>query len=369
MALRGAVVLATVFVAQSVVGFQPRPIAITARRRTQLSLSAGETLDVLQKLQVQDVKTGRKLPVLSNKQQFMMNPFQPKKKTLLVIMPALGDFDTAEYAEQLCAVEQDLVRANIDLKMIGIGDQASGRKFCAFNKIPSSISMCVDPMASLHSKLNLHRGPNWDVPSWIPNSILQWFAEYTGSKANTPDMQRDVARSWLNYMAMCAGIAAPDTLPEILRGYFGDKNAPERLGAEESVSVGDNDFIVVKGTTDVKLGPIQYQSLWKNEAGYQRPAELATVRLRAMVEVLTNFDEYVPDQSILEWRGATFLFSEDNDTILYEHRDTGVLAYSKTMPRPLAYLQPYIGDKALNPLQLGDSSMDKIQVDAAINQS
>jgi hypothetical protein len=73
-----------------------------------------------------------------------------------------------------------------------------------------------------------------------------------------------------------------------------------------------------------------------------------------MVEVLSNFSQYVPDQKYLHLRGATFLLDADG-RVLYEHRDTGVLAYSKTMARPLTFLQPYIGDKALNPLQLGDN--------------
>ena len=53
--------------------------------------------------------------------------------------------------------------------------------------------------------------------------------------------------------------------------------------------------------------------------------------------------------------GATYIFDSEG-RLEYEHRDTGVLAYSETMPRPLTFLQPYIGDRALNPLGLGDST-------------
>lgn len=115
--------------------------------------------------------------------------------------------------------------------------------------------------------------------------------------------------------------------------------------------VGDN-AIVIRGTTDVKLGHIEYQSLWKNEKGYLRPAELATVRLRGIAECLTNFAEYVPDQTRVHLRSANFLF-DGSGNILYEHRDTEVLAYSGTMPRPLSLLEPFIGAKALYPLGLG----------------
>jgi len=53
-------------------------------------------------------------------------------------------------------------------------------------------------------------------------------------------------------------------------------------------------------------------------------------------------------------RGATFLFDNKSQDVVYEHVDNGVLAYGKTMARPLTFLEPYIGAKALNPLGLGD---------------
>ena len=289
---------------------------------------------------------------------------------LVIIMPQLGDFDSAEYAELLSAVQQDLEDNKIALRIVGLGDETSAKTFANFSGLNLD-SIRVDPNGNIHSALNLHRGPNWDVPSFVPNFILEWFADYCGAKKSS-DGTRDVkaiARSWLNYMAMCAGICAPDTLPEILRGYFGDKDAPERLRADDIVTVpgiskgnkeeDDNEpFIKIKGITDVKLGPLEYQSLWKNEKGYQRPAELATIRLRFMVEVLTNFGTYVPDQRFLDYRGASFLFGgEMNNQIVYEHVDTGVLSYSKTMKRPLSFLEPYIGKKALNPLELGDTKV------------
>ena len=39
-------------------------------------------------------------------------------------------------------------------------------------------------------------------------------------------------------LAMCAGIGAPGTLQEILRGYFGDKRAPERFRDDDVVKAG-----------------------------------------------------------------------------------------------------------------------------------
>jgi hypothetical protein len=91
-----------------------------------------------------------------------------------------------------------------------------------------------------------------------------------------------------------------------------------------------------------------------DERGYQRPVELATVRLRNMVEVLTKWNEYVTDPTAIALRGATYLFDE-NGRELYSYRSRGVLTYSETMPRPLNFLSPYIGeDVARNPLGLRD---------------
>ena len=326
---------------------------VSAQRGSQLWASSG-IVDTLAEAQVIDPKTGQSqgcLDGLACSPSFdPTNLFRSKNaKSLIVISPQLGDFDTFEYAELLNACLPELQAADIDLRFIGIGDQASAKRFSKFSGLPLEC-IRVDPSGMIHRALRLHGGPDWDIPSFIPEGVLRWFKEYTGAATDSDDVL--VARAWLNYMAMCAGIAAPKTLPEIIRGYLGDKSAPERLGADDVVTVGYN-AIVIKGTTDVKLGPIEYQSLWRNQKGYLRPAELATVRLRGMVECLENFDEYVPDQTHVHLRGATFLF-DANGNILYEHRDTGVLSYSKTMPRPLTFLKEYIGDKALNPLGLGD---------------
>ena len=283
------------------------------------------------------------------------NLLKTRKKWLVVVMPQLGDFDSAEYAELLTCVISDLQEANIELRVVGIGNIQSARMFSQHTGLPLDY-IRVDPKAQLHSQLRLHRGPDWDIPTWIPQSILDWFAEQVGVDIRIADTSRNVARGWLNYLAMCAGIAAPGTLREILRGYIGDKSAPERLRADEVIQAGP---IVIEGVVNVQLGPIKYKSLWKDEVGYQRPAELATVRLRSMVEILTNMNQYVPDQSLIDWRGATFLLDSssctDNGVPLYEYRDRGVLTYSETMSRPLSFLTQWIGEeRARNPLGLRD---------------
>ncbi|KAL7547449.1 hypothetical protein ACHAWF_010747 [Thalassiosira exigua] len=135
---------------------------------------------------------------------------------------------------------------------------------------------------------------------------------------------------------MCAGIDAPGTPREILRGYFGDKKAPERFREDDVVTAG---FVTIgPGVGPVEVGPRQWIA---DERGHQRPVELATVPL--MVEVLTKWDEYVSDPAAIALRGATYVFDEDGRE-LYGYKSRGVLMYSETMARPLTFLKPYTGE-------------------------
>ena len=286
-------------------------------------------------------------------------PFMQRKsnyrKALVVVMPQLGDSDSFEYAEVLRHAMPDLEAANIALRIIGIGNAKSAQMFSLYTGIPLE-NLRVDPTGSIHQKLDLHRGPNWDVPSWLPQEALEWFAENVCANDNEKIPAKEVVRAWMNYAAMSAGIASQGTIREILRGFFGDKSAPERIHPEEIIRAGP---ITVKGTSDFQIGPIKYRNFWNQQEGCLRPLELASVRLRSMMEVLTKFDHYVPDQRFLDWRGATFLLDENscekNGRPLYKHHDQGPFGYSESMSRPLSFLSNYIGmERARNPIGLKD---------------
>ena len=311
------------------IAFAPAPTRVFAAplpRRGRCAAGAGGgggttsgVAEVLRGASVLDPATGAAAPVLQG--------LTSGQRALVVLAPQLGDFDSAEYAEQLAAAYGDLGAADIGLRFVGIGDAAAAKRFAAFNGLPLEC-VRVDPCGSLHARLQLHAGPDWDVPPFMARLL----------PADAAVQAR--ARAWLNYMAMCAGLGSRGTLREIARGYLGDKDAPERLAPDAVVEAGP---VRIMGVRRVKLGPLEYDQLWKEERGYQRPVELATVRLRVMVEVLANWREYVSDDAHLARRGATFLLDADGSTLLYEHRDTGVLTYSATMPRPLSFLEPYIG--------------------------
>lgn len=60
-----------------------------------------------------------------------------------------------------------------------------------------------------------------------------------------------------------------------------------------------------------------------------------------MREVLSRWRTYVPSDAFITQRGGTFLLAAD-DTLLYRHADRGILGFSETMARPLAFLEPYL---------------------------
>ena len=295
--------------------------------------------------QVVDPRSGRMTSALDG--------LSTSSKNLVVLVPQLGEFDSCEFCEQLVAAAPLLDTAGIGLRVVGIGDGDAGTRFAATMGLPEGV-LRVDPTADVHRSLETWRGPGWAVPSWIDDGLLTRLLEtLPGGPPEDSSRTRAVGDAWLNYLLMCAGIGAPGTLPEILRGYFGDRSAPERLRSDEVVKAG---FVEIgPGVGPVKLGPLRYEKSWKDESGYQRPVELATVRLKHMVEVLGNWDAYVSDARWVDVRGATFLF--DGEDLLYEREHPGVLSYSATMARPLTFLAPFLGAQALNPLGLGDNAL------------
>jgi hypothetical protein len=208
------------------------------------------------------------------------------RRRLVVVMGQLGDFDSLEYAQALAAALPQLEVAGIGLLAIAIGNEAGAERFCTYTGLPRHC-LEVESTPALHQTLDL----------------------YAGLQAGGP---------WTSLLLMCAGIGSPGTLAEVLRGYSGDRQAPQRLQSPLFALLG---------------------------SGYQRPFELASVRLRNMVEVLGRWRTYVPRDDHLTQRGGTFLIDGDN-RLLYEHRDPGMLGFSATMAQPLRFLEPYFDTAA-----------------------
>jgi hypothetical protein len=252
-----------------------------------------EPYTILKNAQHQRVSDGAIAPLLSNT--------DTAPKLLVVVWPQLGDFDSLEYAWWLQRASQTLLDQGIVLRATGIGDRAAGQQFCQYTGFPEE-SLFVDPHAELHRKLNLYPGLSFKLPGFSPSQ-----------------------NAWLNLLLMCAGIGSPGTLAEVFRGYRGDRQAPQLIADDE----------IVRATPLPPLNGSFFQ--FAGGKGFQRPFELATLRLRNMSEVLSHWKTYVPDATHLTQRGATFLFDVQGN-ILYEHRDRNILGFAAKMSNPLSFL-------------------------------
>ena len=220
--------------------------------------------------------------------------FISKKKRLIVLLGSFGDFDSFEYSQKLSSEYQKLAKHSVKLILIGIGSEKSKEIFCRFTKIDIKNVIAVKN-ADLHKKLNLNTGFISPLPSMI------------------------------NLLIMCTGINSRGTIKEVLRGYLGDKNSKGLFHPEEVIKIGP--FSLFKGK--------MFDIFSKKEI--LRPFELATRRLMNMIEILSNWNIYVPDSSILTQRGATIILNE-NDEVLYEFISESLLGYSSDMSTPLSFL-------------------------------
>ncbi|ACK70155.1 conserved hypothetical protein [Gloeothece citriformis PCC 7424] len=248
---------------------------------------------IFNQTQCQRVSDGKSVPILSGSQSATY--------LLVLVWPQLGDFDTLEYAWWLKRESIEIQNRGIVIRAVAIGNRASGQKFCDYTGFPAE-SLFVTPKPELHQKLELYQG------------LCRKFPLLSTSQ-----------NAWVNLMLMCAGIGSPGTLGEVFRGYRGDRQAPQLIDDEEVIDTG-------------VLPPLKGSFFqFAGGKGFQRPFELATLRLRNMTEVLSNWKTYVPDSSYLTQRGGTFLFDQTGN-LVYEHRDRGILDFAADKSRPLSFL-------------------------------
>lgn len=254
---------------------------------------------LLSQTECQRVSDGAVLPILSG--------CESSTRQLVLLLPQLGDFDSLEYAWWLRRDAQRLETQGIAIRAVGIGSLSSGQRFCGYTGFPADC-LFVDPAAQLHQQLDLYPGLSLKLP---------------GLSA--------AMNAYLNLLFMCSGMGSPGTLAEVWRGYRGDARAPQLIGDDEIIQA-------------FPLPPLKGSTFrWAGGKGFQRPFELATLRLRNMGEVLSHWKTYVPNAAYLTQRGATFLFNTQGD-LVYEHRDRAILGFAADMSNPLTFLSEMVAD-------------------------
>ena len=171
-------------------------------------------------------------------------------KRLICVLGLLGDLDSFEYVQILKNNLEKLRTNNINLLIIGIGDELSSKQFCNYTGFPDEFIKLVND-SSLHKELGCCSGLELDI------------------------------EPFLNLILMCIGIKSPGTLREVIRGYTGDKKSLEIFDHDEEIlkSLLPN----IKGSIFDKAGG----------TGFLRPFEMATLRLGNMIEVINNWDIYI----------------------------------------------------------------------------
>ena len=239
--------------------------------------------------------------MLSNNQTNILNKlikdfnfFGSKEYKLIVLFGLLGDFDSFEYAMSLQNFINDNKNKNIDIYAIAIGNKVGKDKFCNFTGFPNKNLEVVNDN-KIHQKLLVSKGVDIGLGGWI------------------------------NMLIMLSGINSLKTIKEVIRGYTGDRNSQQIFSDHDQINL----------LNLIKFSGVYFKYTCGD--GYLRPFELATYRLKNMLEILQNWNDYILNINYLPQRGASFLLN-DKGQIIYTYFSKDVLCYSSKMEDPTAFL-------------------------------
>ncbi|CAL6293003.1 unnamed protein product [Bathycoccus prasinos] len=209
---------------------------------------------------------------------------QNGKRTIVLFLTQLADFDSWEQAKFIVNDLPRLEAANVNVIAFGLGSVQAGEQFCERTKFPKE-KLIVTSTSRLYRKMEYSPGFGDALPVKLPGMV--------------------------KLLVMCAGIGSPGTLKTVISGYFGSKNKPPVL-----VEGSNADVPEVRKLMDATLG-----------AEYLRPFEMATLRLANMTEILNNWDDLVcEDDQLLVQRGGSMVLDEEGE-IVFDHVDPGILGY------------------------------------------
>ena len=221
--------------------------------------------------------------------------FKGKKKyKLIILFGLLGDFDSFEYAINLTKFLDSNQNADLNIFAVGIGNKIGKEKFCNFTGFPRE-NLEVIPDNKIHNDLMASKGIDIGLGGWI------------------------------NMLLMLSGVNSLKTIKEVIRGYTGDRNSKQIFSELDQIKLlnilefSGNSFKFAFGD------------------GYLRPFELATFRLKNMIEIIQNWEHYILNDQFLPQRGASFILNNQNQ-VIYKYFSHDVLGYSSKMNNPLGFI-------------------------------
>ncbi len=212
-----------------------------------------------------------------------------------VVVPFLtqfADFDSWELAQKLVDDIHILDDRGVTLVAVGIGSVEAAKEFSRRTNFPQH-RLYVDETAAAYKALNFAPGFG------RPGGELGWIGE-----------KLPFVNGYVKLLVMCAGIGSPGTLASVIGGYIGSKDR-DPIFREGS----NYDNPTIRKLMDATLG-----------GGYQRPFELATLRLANMAEILSNWGDLAPaDDDLIVQRGGSLVFQDG--ACVFRHDDAGILGY------------------------------------------
>ncbi|GLC39918.1 hypothetical protein PLESTB_001821700 [Pleodorina starrii] len=241
---------------------------ISARlgRRANVCVRASAEYEALRGKVAYKASSGDPVELLS-----LWEPY-PSSKVVIPCLTHFADLTSWEFAQKLIKVIPTLESSGVRVITVGLGSVSNAQEFARTLGFPMDRLYAL-PEASLYRSVGFSAGfaPELDV------------------------------NPYLKLLPMLAGIGSPGTVQEVLRGYVGDQAA--------------------KAVFD---SPTPFDILG---AGYQRPFELATLRLFNMMGILPKWNELCPpDTQLLTQQGGCLVFS--GSQVVFKHVDSGILRYS-----------------------------------------
>jgi len=221
-----------------------------------------------------------------------------KKNKLFAFVGLLGDFDSFEYAINLSKILKHNKYKNLDIFLIAIGNEKGKEKFCKYTNFPEK-NLKVVNNNKFHTIVGASKGLDVGLGGWI------------------------------NMTLMLMGIGSSKTIIEVIRGYTGDKSSSQIYFENDQINL----FKFIRFSGKLFSKPFG--------KGYLRPFELATFRLKNMIEIFQNWKDYMINTNYLPQRSCTFILDENNN-FKYKFISKDILNYSKNMKEPLSFLAEYL---------------------------